>query len=412
MPFARALLAAALLQVVVSAQSPSAPKQQAATPLWRALETLDLEAARASAASDDERAFVTLVERAISGGAAEVQDDLAKLAGATREPPLRARATMLLLDMLRGEGRWEDLARLPAQWPALPLSAGYAPAALLALPREQVELPEAAIDLPMIARAGRHVIVNASLTGATERIDAPVLLDTGANLCVVTPALAKRLGVSLCSEATFPVIGITGARGDGRPGVLRELALGAFRVRNLPVAIVDLAELEPVLGEVGFLVGWEVLQHVALEVAARRGTVVLRHSTPDPECERNLILLDEPTVRVRSGAVSLLFLLDTGADATDVRSHVPALLDLKPETRERQTQAGVGGSSDEDVPVLARLPFALGKIGLELGNVGVTATAADPRDLLRIDGTLGIDLAHALRLVIDGPNRHVRLVVD
>ncbi len=383
------------------------------SPYWRAIETLDLAAARAQAATDDQRTFVDLVERALGPDPEAAAAALGPFGNTTGEAALRARATALLLDMLRGTCCWRTLATLRERWPKLPLGADYLPAGLRSFAGVELTLPAGTVRLPLLPCDGPYAIVEAQLTGTTTApATASTVIDTGANLCVLTPALAERLGVAPIGAATVAILDINGMTTTGRPAVLREFALGGLVARNLPITIVDLRVLGAEFADLGFILGWEVLQHLAFEVSGQKRELVLRRSEPDPDLRRNLFVLDQPTVRIRSGDVDLLFLLDTGAGATKVRRHVPELLGITPTAARADQLTGLGGTIATAVATLAKLPVGIGPLGLELGNVGIDPQDRNPRDLLRIDGTLGIDLAQPLRLIVDGPNRHVRLVVE
>lgn len=92
----------------------------------------------------------------------------------------------------------------------------------------------------------------------------PFVLDTGASMCVIVPALADQLGLE---------------RGEPRPGLgaggpiqvqlatLESLAVGATKLGEPQVAVLDLAALRQALGvELSGIVGYNFLRHYRVTI--------------------------------------------------------------------------------------------------------------------------------------------------
>jgi len=401
--------------------APSSPRAATgASPLWTALAALDWPAAREHADGDEERAFVTLLGRALREGSRAVEDELCALGAGAAEQRVRRHAGQTLLDLLRVEGRWEALAALPDRCPELPLGEGALPAGLLVLPREHVDVPDAPVPLAMLDSDLGLAVVTARIEGAGDAEEVATLIDTGATTCLVTDALARRLGIRRLGEARVGVAGGTGGRVLGAPAAIDRLALGGVRARDVPVVVLDDGAMASAVADVPLVLGWEVLQHLAVEIAGPRGEVVLRRGEPRetgggdlgaPDAQRSdLVLLAEPLVRVWSDGVPLLFLLDTGANASDVTPGLVERLGLGPPVARVDAVRGLGGAGAASrVPVVEALPLRVGELALTIRNVAVLEASEDPRRLLRVDGTLGVDLGMAARLVVDGPGRRVEL---
>lgn len=409
--FARALASTGLLASALACSGEAhepAPRADADA-WWDAVAHLDLAGARALNGHGDRGAFLDALDAALEGGSEAAEGALCALASGASEPRLRRRAGQAALNLLRIEARWEAMAGFGERC-GLALREGAVPAALLELPVETVELPDEPVVLPLLEREVPLPFVAASARGPKGAQGLVALLDTGAGACMLASEVAERLGVEPLGADAIPILGSVGRGATARPGSLPELRLGALRVTDLPVLIADEGVLEALLPGVSFVVGWELLQRVAVEIGGAAREIVLRASAPRPDdVPPNLVLLHEPVVRLESEGTSLLFLLDTGAAATDATPGLVARLHLTDLARVRDETRGLGATRDAVVPEIRSLDVTLGGVTLGLGNVSVWEMPDEPNRMLALDGTLGADVALAGRLVIDGPARRVTL---
>lgn len=379
---------------------------------WAAMTVADESAAHAAARCPDERRVAAVFGQLARGGSAAAFDQLVAIGGDAEDGKARAWAIQCLLDVLRLEGRWDRLATLRADHPRLGLGVNAIPAVLTRLQPLTIEVAEAPAVLPFAEDVKGWAAVQVHATGDAAAADITAILDTGAGMCVVDDVHAARLGVRPV-EGELTLLGIAGGRSASRVGVLRELRFGGVTARDVPVAIVDEAELRDLSG-VSCLVGWEVLQHVALEFVGTARQLVVRRSAgaaamsaPAP----NLLLLHEPVVRLLSGEQSLLLLLDSGAAATEFR--LPSAVRMGWPTKEGGTAvSGLGGGGAGEVRTITSCPIQCGNVRLDLGGALAVERLGLREKLLRIDGTLGIDMAFAVRIVIDGPARTVVFRTD
>ena len=372
---------------------------------------LDLAAARAAVKGDDEHRVLAALSKAQRGGSSAAFDDLITLGAASEATATRTWARQTLLDLLRIEGRWDRLATLRAEHPRLELRENAIPAALTRFPVPTVEVGAAPVVLPFVDGVDGWAAVDAHAAGSASEATLAAIVDTGAGTCVVDGETAERLGVRVVAEA-LPVIGIAGSRSSARAGVLRQLRFGSITANDVPISILPRSQLQELIGDVPFLIGWDILQHAAIEIAGKsRQLVVRRSELATPAAEPDLILLHEPVVRMTTGTESLLLLLDTGSAATEVRLSLAERLGWATRSTDERPVQGLGGEREGEVRMVESVPLRCGNVALTLGHV-VAVPPPSRREPLRIDGTLGVDIAFAVRLVIDGPARTFELRTD
>ncbi len=374
---------------------------------WSAVAHLELDEARALDDDADRRAFVDALAAAVDGGSGAAEGALCALASGAADALLRRRAGQVALNLLRIEGRWESMGDFGERC-GLALAGDAIPAALLALPVESVELPDTPVVLPLVAPDGRLPLVIASVRGPSGAEDLTALVDTGAGACVIAAEAARRLGVTPIGEDAVAILGSAGQGASARPGRLPELRLGEVRATDLPVLIVDTETLEALLPGIPFVIGWELLQRMVVEVSGATSELVLRRSARDAsDGAADLVLLYEPVVRLESSGTELLFLLDTGATSTDA---TPALVERLRLTDLAEVEGGIkglGAVREALVPEIPRLVIVLAGVTLQLEHVTVWEMPVERNRLLELDGTLGADVALAGRLIVDGPGRRV-----
>lgn len=388
------------LGAVALAAACARPDPQA---FWTAMAAADPTAALAAAGTDHQRRSADALQAALVGGSTTAAADLIALGADTGAGEVRDWARLLLLHLLRVEGQWPRLANLRQAHPELDLPPDHVPAGTLQLPRADVAPPDAPLRLAWLEHDTGLPMVEGRLAGGSGTATLPIVLDTGAALCVVTAALAERLGVRFLSDEPLPVTGVAGQTASGRAAVLPELALGPWTLRDLPIAVL------PTLGMddegVSALIGWDVLQHVVVELSPHERTIVVdRSNGRGSGGERNLVLLTEPLVRLQHGDAPLLLLLDTGAVFTYVSRAAARRLGLATKPAGPKAYHGVGGATEIDVD-LVDLTLRCGKTLFTCGDVPCHERGPTPRGLPRIDGGLGMDLLSAVRVVIDGPAR-------
>lgn len=392
--------------VVALAAACARPDPQA---FWTALSAADPAAARAAATTGAERRCADALEATLAGGSAAGAAHLIALGADTGAGAARDWARLLLLHLLRVEGEWPRLANLYRDHPELELTENSVPVGMRGLPRAEIAPPEMPVQLAWQKHGTNLPIVAARLAGERGAVTLSVVLDTGAASCTITTATAERLGVRFLGDEPLPVTGIAGQTASGRSAVLPELALGPWTLRDLPILVLPTLGLDD--GDsVSALLGWDVLQHVAIEVSPKNRTIVIARSTADANRgERNLVLLTEPLVRLHCGDEPLLLLLDTGAVSTHLTRDAVARLGLESKPAGLRAFSGVAGASKVDADLIPHLSLRCGKVLFTLGDLPAYDGKPMAQGLPRSDGGLGYDLLGTVHVVIDGPARTLTL---
>jgi len=133
-------------------------------------------------------------------------------------------------------------------------------------------------EVPFVGVAGL-IVVPGSVDGRL----APLVLDTGSPVSLITPALASAAGLFPVAGDPTPIAGIDGGVIRAWPGMLEDLQVGDATFRAVPVAIAAMPVLEDLgLPEGAGLLGQAFLARLRmLEVDWRRGLVrFYRRSAP------------------------------------------------------------------------------------------------------------------------------------
>lgn len=380
-----------------------------ASGFWAAMAAADVPAARRVAANPGERRCAEALATALAAGS-EAADELIAIGADDADAGQRDWARRLLLSLLRHEGDWPRLAALRERHPELELSATAIPAAMTAFPRAQITPPTEPSQLPWLDHGSGLPVVAVRFAGDRTTMPAEALLDTGAGLGVVTDEFAEQLGARFVSDQPLPLFGIAGQTHTARAAVLAELQLGAWTVREVPVAVVAPEHLRLDGHDLRALIGWDLLRHVRLELSAKQRTIVVDRSRAGaPDVEPNLVLLTEPLVRLPCNDRPALLLLDTGSTFTQVARGLVRRLDLATRPAGRQTVSGIGGDTTVDVEHVVQLTVRCGPTQLTLGDLPAYEVPAPHAGLPAIDGALGIDVLSAVHVVLDGPARTLTL---
>jgi predicted aspartyl protease len=178
----------------------------------------------------------------------------------------------------------------------------------------------------------------------------------------MTEPEARRLGLPIRSAAGT-VSGSSGQRVQGRYVVVRDLAVGSMRFRN--VSFLVLPADGPFGGEMTGIVGMPVLLALGTIRWQRDGTVELAGKSDRRPLDRpNLVFFRNHLLvraEVRSRAVFAAF--DTGAETTDLNANfADEFADFVERTGVRTTQpiSGVGGTANFDA---IRLPEVVVTVG-------------------------------------------------
>jgi predicted aspartyl protease len=245
-----------------------------------------------------------------------------------------------------------------------------------------------------------HLLVRPRIGG---RDAGTFLLDTGAAICCVTPAVAAELHLQAAGDTT--AVG-TGGSAPATLWRVPELELGPMRVRDLTCLGIDLGFLEPHVGEpVAGILGHGFLATCVVELDLATPRVALHDAATFALGAGTWHELDlaggTPTVRADCEGNPGRFQIDTGQD-TAVVVHRAAVArwqlavgrDLRP-----AAVRGVGG----DVPAQAGTLRTFTLAGATSNDVPVLLLQADTgsRSGARRDGAIGAGLLRSFVLVLD-----------
>jgi predicted aspartyl protease len=266
-----------------------------------------------------------------------------------------------------------------------------------------------AITVPLRRAGSRHGlhILPVTLDG---RGPFDFILDTGAQLPLVDPALADELGLQ--RDGSDEAHGAGGAVTIHYAKV-GQLAVGALARRNVQLAVS--AEIEriaqavraPLRGAIGY--GW--LEAFQLRLDARASTLQLAQDGPVSASrvpfrlahpERPLVLLD-----VAVDGRPAVFALDTGASGTCISEELARRLGLELSAPTKIT--GGGGQVPAKVSRLGRLEVAGARVeGLRVVVAGFVEQLASIVGA-ELDGILGNDVLDEHVLVLDYPGSWLAL---
>jgi hypothetical protein len=251
-----------------------------------------------------------------------------------------------------------------------------------------------------VSDAGVHIPLSINDRAATW------LLDTGANVTVLSEAEAKMLGV-VVEDARSRLDDLAGRTTTVRTARLQRLVIGGTELRNVPTVV--LPDSQPPFNDVA--PGRRGL--IGLPVALALGTVgwtragmcqtgpVGPRRTDNPP---NLAFSDfQPLTRVAFNGGPLDFVLDTGNQAgTQLWERFGR--DFSPLVKERgrtstQRVNQIGGSNEHEVTVISELPLRVGGRDVVLKPAIIFSRPVGDQ---RRHGNLGMDLlSQAAGVTID-----------
>ena len=230
-------------------------------------------------------------------------------------------------------------------------------------------------------------------------VQGPWLLDTGANLSVVSKSFAERLGLNFLPGVTQTQAGLTGIENPLRVALLPTLRMGGATLHNVVVLVLDDANLNINLGKQAYqingIIGYPVFQALrtitflhdgefeAGDEARAAGTgarMYMNYLTPIVECK----------IEGRN----LPFSFDSGASSTDllVRYYQQFHSASKGWKRSKTMSAGAGGVVKRKIYIQPQVKLGIGDktVTLEKVPIYTSGTGTDTNDELY--GNLGQDV--------------------
>lgn len=355
-------------------------------PRWRPLARARLAAARL-----DETQAIALAEAVVEaeGGGCDaalaqgVIADAAFASGRYARAAEAGRARLALLQRcggraseIEGAGALAGLAASLATAPAQRVAAFEPGQARLA--RDRVGLPRA------------RVRINGQAQEA--------VLDTGANLSVVSATTAARLGLRELGEGRVG----SSSRGSvaARVAVADRLELAGLVLEHVAFLVLDDAQLEmPVPGgyHIEAIVGFPVFRAMQRVRFGRDGVFAAGGPAGDPQAGSPLALAGSDLfVEAQVGGIDVPLHLDSGGSASSLSARFaalhPAVVEALPRGRDRI--AGAGGTTEREVAHWPDVDVVVGGRRLRLPTLPVALRDSDDVQVSS-QGVLGGDVLNA-----------------
>ncbi len=224
------------------------------------------------------------------------------------------------------------------------------------------------------------------------------LLDTGANMSVVTVSFAKRLGLRPLPGYGQTSSGVTGIENRLQVAVLPELKFGSAVARNVVLLILDDKSLSVGLGKDAYqieaVLGFPVLQALGAVTFSRDGTLDAGPGTA-PSGVGARMFMDglTPIIECSVNRKNLLFDLDTGANGSVLTVRYFREFRAQSASWEKAENKGfgAGGVMVRDVYLAPTLELKVGDKIAALHRIPIF-TAAIGTDLDDVYGNLGEDM--------------------
>lgn len=224
------------------------------------------------------------------------------------------------------------------------------------------------------------------------------LLDTGANMSVVTVSFAKRLGVQPLPGYGQTSSGVTGIENPLQVAVLPELKFGSATVHNVVLLILDDENLnvgtENGNYQIEAVLGYPVLQALGAVTFSQDGTLEAGPGTAPPGAAAR-VFMDGlvPMIECGVSGKNLLFDLDTGANGSmlSVRYFKDFNAQLSSWKRGKNEGYGAGGIKVRDVYIVPALELKVGDKTATLHGIPIF-TSPVGTSIDDVYGNLGQDM--------------------
>jgi hypothetical protein len=224
------------------------------------------------------------------------------------------------------------------------------------------------------------------------------LLDTGANLSVISRSFARRLGLQPLPGFGQTMSGLTGIENPLQVAVVPVLQLGGATLRNVIVLIFDDANLNIKLPnqsyQINGIIGYPVFQAMGAITFLHNGFFeagsLAQRSTTGTQMYMRLLM---PVIECSTDDMDLPFTLDTGADGTflSIRYYEQFRGESEKWKPAENATAGGGGMVRRKIFLVPQLNLKVGTRVATIRNVPVFPTRINS-DKDELYGNLGQDL--------------------
>jgi len=224
------------------------------------------------------------------------------------------------------------------------------------------------------------------------------LLDTGANLSVVSRSFARRLGLKPLPGFGQTMSGLTGIENPLQVAVLPVLQMGGATWQNVALLILDDANLKITLPnqsyQINAIIGYPVFQAMGAVTFLHDGGLeagsAVQHSTAGTRMYMRLLM---PVIECGVEGKELPFSFDTGASGTflSIRYYEQFRREVGAWKKGENATAGAGGMVRRKIYLQPQLDLAVGDKVATIRNVPIfpTTVGSDKDELY---GNLGQDM--------------------
>jgi predicted aspartyl protease len=229
-------------------------------------------------------------------------------------------------------------------------------------------------------------------------MQAPWLLDTGANISVVSQSFAERLGVKFLPGNAQTTAGITGIENPLRVAFLPALQMGGATLHNVVVMVLNDANLNIKLGkgsyQINGIIGYPVFQALGTVTFLRDGEFEAGDKARAAGVGARMYMDGlTPIIECKVEGQDLPFSFDTGASDTDFLVRYYQRFQSESKTWKKRTikTSGAGGVVKRKVYVQRHVNLGIGSQIVSLKNISIhtSGTGSNNNELY---GNLGQDV--------------------
>ena len=247
-----------------------------------------------------------------------------------------------------------------------------------------------------------HNVLGSAVTELTVNgIQEKWLLDTGANLSVVSRSFARRLGLKPLPGFGQTMAGITGIENPLQVAVLPMLEMGGATLHNVVVLVLDDSNLKIEIGkqvyQINAIVGYPVFQALGAISFQRDGWFeagdAIRHSATSTRMYMKLLM---PVIECEVEGKDLPFSFDTGASGTNlsIRYFERFRKEAGSWKKGEIKSYGAGGVKRRAIYLQPKLDLTVGDRTATLKHVPIFTTKMGS-DIDELYGNLGQDMVSA-----------------
>jgi len=230
-------------------------------------------------------------------------------------------------------------------------------------------------------------------------VQGPWLLDTGANLSVVTKSFAERLGLNLLPGVAQTEGGLTGIENPLRVALLPTLQMGGAALHNVVVMVLDDASLNINLGKQSYqidgIIGYPVFQALGTITFLHHGEFVAGDKSRAAAAGARMYMKGlDPIVECNVNGNNLPFYFDSGASGTIllVRYYREFRSESRTWKKGKEKTAGAGGVLKRKIYIKPQVKLGIGDKTVTLEKVSIYTSGKGTGSHNDLYGNLGQDI--------------------